>query len=67
MLFMPIGIGSLVGGWFGGKLIHHFGEVHTSQLNMVVNYRCWLLTAVLLLVYDRVFMRTGKAAESVKA
>ena len=25
--FLPIGIGSLIGGWFGGKLIHHFGEV----------------------------------------
>src|SRR4029077_1205243 len=25
--FLPIGIGSLVGGWFGGKLIRHFGEV----------------------------------------
>jgi dipeptide/tripeptide permease len=25
--FMPIGIGSLIGGWFGGKLIHHYGEV----------------------------------------
>jgi MFS family permease len=25
--FLPIGIGSLIAGWFGGKLIHHFGEV----------------------------------------
>ena len=25
--FMPIGIGSLVGGWLGGHLMHHFGEV----------------------------------------
>jgi POT family proton-dependent oligopeptide transporter len=25
--FLPIGIGSLVGGWLGGKLMHHFGEV----------------------------------------
>jgi POT family proton-dependent oligopeptide transporter len=25
--FMPIGIGSLVGGWLGGRLMHHFGEV----------------------------------------
>ena len=25
--FLPIGIGSLIGGWFGGKLVHHFGEV----------------------------------------
>jgi dipeptide/tripeptide permease len=25
--FVPIGIGSLVGGWLGGRLMHHFGEV----------------------------------------
>jgi POT family proton-dependent oligopeptide transporter len=25
--FMPIGIGSLVGGWLGGHLMHHYGEV----------------------------------------
>jgi proton-dependent oligopeptide transporter, POT family len=25
--FAPIGIGSLVGGWLGGRLMHHFGEV----------------------------------------
>lgn len=25
--FMPIGIGSLAGGWLGGRLMHHFGEV----------------------------------------
>jgi dipeptide/tripeptide permease len=25
--FVPIGIGSLIGGWLGGRLMHHFGEV----------------------------------------
>src|SRR5262249_29877156 len=25
--FLPLGIGSLVGGWFGGKVLHYFGEV----------------------------------------
>lgn len=25
--FVPIGIGSLVGGWLGGRLMHHYGEV----------------------------------------
>ncbi|MGC2558063.1 MAG: MFS transporter, partial [Terriglobales bacterium] len=25
--FLPIGIGSLIGGWFGGTLVHHFWEV----------------------------------------
>jgi proton-dependent oligopeptide transporter, POT family len=32
--FLPIGIGSLVGGWLGGRLMHHFGEVthHPAQV-----------------------------------
>jgi len=32
--FMPIGIGSLVGGWLGGRLMHHYGEVvhHPAQV-----------------------------------
>lgn len=32
--FLPIGIGSLVGGWVGGRLMHHFGEVaqHPAQV-----------------------------------
>ncbi len=25
--FLPIGIGSFVGGWLGGRLMHHYGEV----------------------------------------
>jgi len=25
--FVPIGIGSLVGGWLGGRLMHHYGEL----------------------------------------
>jgi dipeptide/tripeptide permease len=25
--FLPIGIGSLVGGWLGGRLMHHYGEI----------------------------------------
>jgi predicted MFS family arabinose efflux permease len=32
--FVPIGIGSLVGGWLGGRLMHHYGEVvqHAAQV-----------------------------------
>jgi predicted MFS family arabinose efflux permease len=52
--FLPIGIGSLVGGWFGGKLIHHFGEV-TRQPG-----RIWwavtavgVVTALCLWIYDK--------------
>src|SRR5437773_9303142 len=39
--FLPIGIGSLIGGWFGGSLIHHFGEV-THQPERI----WWSVTAV---------------------
>jgi len=52
--FLPIGIGSLIGGWFGGKLMHHFGEV-THQPERV----WWTVTAVgvataaLLWIYDK--------------
>ena len=32
--FLPIGIGSLVGGWLGGRLMHYYGEVaqHPAQV-----------------------------------
>ncbi len=52
--FLPIGIGSLIGGWFGGVLIHHFGEV-THQPGRI----WWAVTAVgaatagLLWIYDK--------------
>jgi dipeptide/tripeptide permease len=52
--FLPIGIGSLIGGWFGGVLLHHFGEV-THQPG-----RIWwavmavgVATAGLLWIYDK--------------
>ena len=39
--FLPIGIGSLIAGSFGGKLIHHFGEVTHQPEKM-----CWAVIAV---------------------
>jgi proton-dependent oligopeptide transporter, POT family len=62
--FLPIGIGSLIGGWFGGTLMHHFGEV-THQPERI----WWTVTAVgvattaLLWIYDKAF-RTPNAAET---
>jgi POT family proton-dependent oligopeptide transporter len=53
--FLPLGIGSLVGGWFGGRVMHHFGEVaHRPQLAWWVITGVGLLTALLLLIYDRI-------------
>lgn len=59
--FLPIGIGSFIGGWFGGKLIHHFGEVthHPAGIWWVVT-AVGVGTAVLLWVYDR-FFSTSRA------
>ncbi len=52
--FLPIGIGSLIGGWFGGILMHHFGEVvhQPARLWWVVT-GVGLVTAVLLWGYDK--------------
>jgi dipeptide/tripeptide permease len=57
--FLPIGIGSLVGGRFGGWLLHHYGEVEHRPERI-----WWALTAVgvgtalLLWIYD-LFVRAG--------
>jgi dipeptide/tripeptide permease len=52
--FLPIGIGSLIGGWFGGTLLHYFGEVRHQPAGMwwVVS-GVGVLTALLLWIYDR--------------
>ncbi len=52
--FLPIGIGSLIGGWFGGALIHHFGEV-THQPGRIwwVVTGVGVVTAGLLWIYDK--------------
>ena len=56
--FLPIGIGSLVGGWFGGFLIHRFGEVlHEPALIWWAVSGVGVATAVLLWVYDRLVRR----------
>ncbi len=57
--FLPIGIGSLIGGWFGGTLMHHFGEVTNQPERMWwVVTAVGLATAVALWIYDRV-VRAG--------
>jgi MFS family permease len=64
--FLPIGIGSLIGGWFGGTLVHHFGEVQHQPA------RIWwsvtavgLITAALLWIYDKtVSTKSTEAAPS---
>lgn len=51
--FLPIGIGSLAGGWFSGALFHHFGEVlHQPALIWPIFTLVGALTAALLWLYD---------------
>lgn len=52
--FLPIGLGSLIGGWFGGTLAHHFGEVAQQPARMWWSVTAvGMGTAVLLWIYDR--------------
>src|SRR5213082_2848621 len=52
--FLPIGIGSLIGGWFGGVLIHHFGEVtHQPSRIWCAVTAVGVTCAALLWIYDR--------------
>ena len=65
--FLPLGIGSLIGGKFGGFLIHHFGEVkHEPGMMWWVIIGVGVLTALLLWVYDR-FLLPARSSESTGA
>jgi POT family proton-dependent oligopeptide transporter len=53
--FLPIGIGSIVGGWFGGTMLHHFGEVqHHPRRAWFAITGVGVLTTLALWIYDRV-------------
>jgi proton-dependent oligopeptide transporter, POT family len=61
--FLPIGIGSLLAGVFGGRLIHHFGEVtHQPQLMWWAVTAVGVLTALLLWIYDKTIAPSVPAA-----
>ena len=56
--FVPIGIGSLIGGPLGGFLLHHFGEVqHQPTMIWFWITGIGLATAAALWVYDRYVRR----------
>jgi MFS family permease len=60
--FLPIGIGSLIGGKFGGMLVHHFAEVqHRPDLIWWSVTGVGLLTAALLWIYDKTVRRANVA------
>ncbi len=57
--FLPIGIGSLIGGWFGGTLAHHFGEVtHQPERMWWVVTGVGMATACALWIYDKTLRAT---------
>jgi dipeptide/tripeptide permease len=63
--FLPIGIGSFIAGWFGGKLIHYFGEVkHQPEKMWWAVTAVGLLTALLLWIYDKTLMPATTEAKS---
>ena len=62
--FLPIGIGSLIGGWFGGRLMHHFGEVrHQPERIWWTVTAVGVVTTALLWVYDRYFRVVATPAQ----
>ena len=64
--FVPIGIGSLVGGPVMGYFLHHFGEVgHHPALAWWAMTGVGLLTALCLWIYDRVF-KPGEESSAKK-
>jgi dipeptide/tripeptide permease len=55
--FLPLGIGSLIGGAFGGYLVHYFGEVRHQPAGMWwVIIGVGVVTAILLWMYDKIMM-----------
>ncbi len=65
--FLPLGIGSLIGGKFGGFLIHYFGEVeHRPEMMWWVITAVGVLTAMLLWIYDK-FVLPKPAVDSTHA
>jgi len=66
--FLPIGIGSLIAGWFGGRLIHTFGEVrHQPQRIWWAVMAVGVVTALLLWIYDKTVMPAAAAATAEPA
>ncbi len=62
--FLPIGVGSLIGGWFGGQLMHHFGEVlHQPERVWWAVTAVGLITTAMLWLYDKI-LRPADAAPS---
>ena len=61
--FLPLGIGSLIGGWFGGKMLHYFGEqIGKPEYAWYTIVIVGLVTTMLLWIYDRIVRPVETAA-----
>jgi proton-dependent oligopeptide transporter, POT family len=61
--FLPLGLGSIFGGMIGGYLVHHYAEVlHQPAMVWYWITAIGLVTAVLLMVYDRAIRERAVAA-----
>jgi POT family proton-dependent oligopeptide transporter len=64
--FLPIGIGSLIGGWFGGTLMHHYGEVlHQPERVWWIVTGVGVATTVLLWIYDKTIRPASSNAANI--
>jgi proton-dependent oligopeptide transporter, POT family len=62
--FLPIGLGSLIGGRFGGLLLHHFGEVqHRPERIWWTVTAVGLVTTAALWIYDKVLNISGTSSD----
>ena len=62
--FLPIGIGSLIGGRFGGALIHRYGEIaHQPAKIWWAVTGVGVLTTVLMVLYDLILKPSAKVSE----
>jgi len=63
--FLPIGIGSLAGGWIAGHVVHHYAEM-LHRPNQVWWFFSGLgvVTAILLWIYDLTLKPTAATAAS---
>lgn len=63
--FLPIGIGSLVGGWFGGRMAHQYTEVMNKPGHMWLIFTgVGLATALALFIYDRIIKPPAQPADA---
>jgi POT family proton-dependent oligopeptide transporter len=66
--FLPIGIGSLLGGWIAGTLLHHFGEVkHQPEMMWWIVTAIGVLTAIALWIYDKTVSPRTRQSSNAEA